>query len=144
MSLMLSPVMARGGRGGALGGMGATERRPAGPCPLGDAGVLQVPTAERGAFPKQAANSIDRLSGVCHWKRRDTWRQHSAGRPKPSGKTVRFFTKRQAVWFEMRSVSNGKCSIVYFGQVLHDNQKALPHPLTREGAGPGCAPRMCI
>ena len=36
-------------------------------------------------------------------------RQHSAARPKVSGKP-RFSAKRQAVWFETQSVSNCKCS----------------------------------
>ena len=34
----------------------------------------------------------------------------SAARPKPSGKAAFFSAKRQAVWFEAQSVSNGKCS----------------------------------
>ena len=76
-SLTLPPVKARWGRDGGLGGKGATERRPAGPCLLGDKGALRASTAEQpapalaeGALPpKQATNSVNRPLYIFRLKR---------------------------------------------------------------------------
>ena len=47
-----SPGKSALGKGWGLGGKGATERRPAEPCLLGDKGALRASTAEqRGVFP---------------------------------------------------------------------------------------------